>query len=40
MMGGRGMMGRMGRMPVFSYLMDEEVMAAYLFLAEYPPQAK
>lgn len=28
-----------GRMPVFQYLRDEEVGAAYLFLSEYPPQA-
>jgi mono/diheme cytochrome c family protein len=27
-----------GRMPVFDYLRDEEVAAAYLFLSEYPPQ--
>jgi mono/diheme cytochrome c family protein len=27
-----------GRMPVFGYLRDEEVAAAYLFLSEYPPQ--
>lgn len=42
--GGRGgmmmMMARMSRMPVFSYLTDEEVMAAYLYLARYPPQPK
>jgi mono/diheme cytochrome c family protein len=29
-----------GRMPVFYYLKDQEVAAAYLFLANYPPQAK
>ena len=29
-----------GRMPVFYYLTDQEVAAAYLFLASYPPQAK
>lgn len=29
-----------GRMPVFYYLKDQEVAAAYLFLARYPPQAK
>jgi mono/diheme cytochrome c family protein len=29
-----------GRMPVFYYLKDQEVAAAYLFLATYPPQAK
>jgi mono/diheme cytochrome c family protein len=29
-----------GRMPVFYYLKDQEVAAAYLFLASYPPQAK
>lgn len=29
-----------GRMPVFYYLKDEEVAAAYLFLNEYPPQAE
>lgn len=34
-----GMMGRrMSRMPVFSYLSDEEVAAAYLYLAYYPPR--
>ena len=41
MMGGRGMMGgggMMGRMPVFSYLTDEEVVAAYLFVSAYPPR--
>jgi mono/diheme cytochrome c family protein len=27
-----------GRMPVFDYLRDEEVAAAYLFLTAYPPQ--
>ena len=29
-----------GRMPVFSYLQDVEVAAAYMFLVEYPPQAE
>jgi mono/diheme cytochrome c family protein len=29
---------RMSRMPVFSYLSDEEVAAAYLYLAYYPPK--
>lgn len=34
-----GMMRRpMSRMPVFSYLSDEEVAAAYLYLAYYPPR--
>ena len=28
-----------GRMPVFSYLQDAEVAAAYMFLVDYPPQA-
>jgi mono/diheme cytochrome c family protein len=28
-----------GRMPVFSYLQDVEVAAAYMFLIDYPPQA-
>ena len=28
-----------GRMPVFSYLKDAEVAAAYMFLVDYPPQA-
>ena len=28
-----------GRMPVFSYLKDVEVAAAYMFLVDYPPQA-
>jgi mono/diheme cytochrome c family protein len=28
-----------GRMPVFSYLREAEVAAAYMFLADYPPQA-
>jgi len=28
-----------GRMPVFSYLQDVEVAAAYMFLVNYPPQA-
>lgn len=35
--GGMGMMARMSRMPVFDYLTDEEVMAAYLYLLKYPP---
>lgn len=35
--GGMGMMARMARMPVFDYLTDEEVMAAYLYLSRYPP---
>jgi hypothetical protein len=26
-----------GRMPVFSYLQDAEVAAAYMFLVDYPP---
>jgi mono/diheme cytochrome c family protein len=29
-----------GRMPVFSYLKDLEVAAAYMFLVDYPPQAE
>lgn len=36
MMGG-GMMGR-GRMPVFDYLTEQEVLAAYLYLYRYPPE--
>ena len=28
-----------GRMPVFSYLQEVEVAAAYMFLVDYPPQA-
>jgi mono/diheme cytochrome c family protein len=28
-----------GRMPVFSYLQDKEVAAAYLYLSTYPPRA-
>jgi mono/diheme cytochrome c family protein len=28
-----------GRMPVFHYLRDEEIAAAYMYLATYPPQA-
>jgi len=28
-----------GRMPVFPYLQDMEVAAAYTFLTDYPPQA-
>jgi mono/diheme cytochrome c family protein len=28
-----------GRMPVFYYLRDEEIAAAYVYLATYPPQA-
>ena len=35
---GLGMMHR-GRMPVFYYLRDEEIAAAYVYLATYPPQA-
>jgi hypothetical protein len=38
MMGRGGMMDRMSRMPVFSYLTDEEGVAAYFYLSEYPPQ--
>ncbi len=34
------MMGRMGRMPIFGYLTDEEVRAAYLFLSRYPPEPR
>jgi hypothetical protein len=29
-----------GRMPTFDYLRDDEVAAAYLFLATYPPMAE
>ena len=29
-----------GRMPVFSYLQDVEVAAAYMFLVDYPPRAE
>jgi mono/diheme cytochrome c family protein len=29
-----------GRMPVLPHLRDEEIAAAYMFLADYPPQAK
>jgi hypothetical protein len=29
---------RISRMPVFSYLSEEEVAAAYLYLAYYPPK--
>lgn len=38
--GGQGgmMMSRLSRMPVFRYLTDEEVVAAYLYLSRYPPQ--
>jgi mono/diheme cytochrome c family protein len=36
-MGDPGLFHR-GRMPVFYYLKDEEVAAAYLYLATYPPQ--
>jgi hypothetical protein len=36
MMGG-GMMGR-SRMPVFGYLTEQEVLAAYLYLSRYPPE--
>jgi mono/diheme cytochrome c family protein len=32
-----GTLGRTGRMPVFSYLTDQEVKAAYIYLVEYPP---
>src|SRR4029450_5743598 len=28
-----------GRMPVFPFLQEEEVAAAYMFLVDYPPQA-
>jgi len=28
-----------GRMPVFPYLQDVEVAAAYMFLVDYPPRA-
>lgn len=38
MMRGRGAMGRMSRMPIFSYLTDEEVGAVYVFLSRYPPE--
>ena len=34
---GLGAMHR-GRMPVFYYLRDEEIAAAYVYLATYPPQ--
>jgi mono/diheme cytochrome c family protein len=33
-------MHRRGRMPVFYYLKDQEIAAAYLFLTNHPPQAK
>jgi len=38
--GASGMMGMMGggRMPTFPYLTDDEIVAAYLYLASYPPQ--
>lgn len=38
--GSSGMMGRMGgeRMPAMPYFTEEEIAAAYLYLAEYPPQ--
>lgn len=36
--GDRGMMARMSRMPVFGYLTDAEVMAAYRYLAQDPPR--
>jgi hypothetical protein len=38
--GGSRMMSMMGmtRMPVFAYLTEAEVAAAYLYLATYPPQ--
>jgi mono/diheme cytochrome c family protein len=32
-----GMMHQMSRMPIFSYLSDEEIAAAYLYVAYYPP---
>lgn len=35
--GMQGMMHEMSRMPVFSYLSDDEVAAAYLYLTYYPP---
>ena len=37
-MGGLAMIHR-GGMPVFYYLNDEEIAAAYVYLATYPPQA-
>jgi hypothetical protein len=39
-MGSSGMMGMMGgqTMPAFPYLTEEEVAAAYLYLAQYPPR--
>lgn len=36
--GGMGMMRHKGRMPVFPYLTEEEVVAAYLYLLEVPPR--
>jgi len=38
--GASGMMGLMGleRMPRYPYVTEEEVTAAYLYLAVYPPQ--
>lgn len=33
-----GSMGLRGEMPVFSYLTEEEIKAAYFYLAAYPPQ--
>jgi hypothetical protein len=36
-MGDPGLFHR-GRMPVFYYLKDEEIAAAYLYLATYPPR--
>lgn len=38
--GASGMMGMMGggRMPTFRYLTEEEIVAAYLYLANYPPR--
>jgi mono/diheme cytochrome c family protein len=38
--GGIGMMARTSRMPVFGYLTDEEVMAAYIYLSRYSPVAE
>ena len=35
---GRALVSYRGRMPVFDYLTDDEVSAAYLFLLIYPPQ--
>jgi hypothetical protein len=36
---GRPLFHYRGRMPVFYYLRDEELAAAYDFLVAYPPQA-